>query len=190
MVVSRFQEALMASGSAYISQAILETAIGKRERQRDGRARRNGIIWSVVLAVAGLILVLLGVLHGNGAPTCGGAPMQSGDTCQISANDGSSGNYTYQQMQQQQASSAGGEELAGWVFVAAGGLLVVHVLRKRSPSKPWGKPLDTECPRCHKPDLQERRTSRRITTNGVGRKYKGLVTLCTPECGFVAVTRL
>lgn len=177
----------MPSVPGNIAQAVIQKAIDKRDRQRDGRARRNGVICSVLLAVAGLIFVLLGVVHGNEAPTCGGAPMQPGDTCQISANDGSGGTYSYQQMQQQQASSAGGEELAGWVFVAAGGVLVVYVLRRRSPSKPWGEPLDVECPRCGQPDLQVRQTARRITTGGVGRKYKGHVTLCTPECGFTDV---
>lgn len=82
-----------------------------------------------------------------------------------------------------------GWPVVGWVVVGLCVLLIIPVVGKLDPAKPWGRPLDAVCPRCHQRNLQERRTKYSVTRGRITRTYTGIVTLCTADCGYRAVRR-
>jgi hypothetical protein len=82
-----------------------------------------------------------------------------------------------------------GWQMIGWGLVGLCVLLILPTAVKLSPSRPWGRPLDTVCPRCHQSNLQERRTKYSVTRGRITRTYTGMVTLCTADCGHSSVRR-
>jgi hypothetical protein len=83
----------------------------------------------------------------------------------------------------------GGWRVFGWSLAGVCGSLLVPVVVKLDPSTPWGHSIDEVCPWCHKRELRERRCSHSVTHGRIRRTYTGIVTLCTPECGFSRVKR-
>lgn len=78
----------------------------------------------------------------------------------------------------------------GWALTGICGLLLGPTAVRLDPSKPWGHAIDEVCPWCHQRELRERRSSHSVTHGRIRRTYTGIVTLCTPECGFSRVRRL
>jgi hypothetical protein len=83
----------------------------------------------------------------------------------------------------------GGWRMFGWGLTGVSGLLLGPTVVGLDPAKPWGRAIDEVCPRCHQRELRERRSSHSVTHGRIRRTYTGMVTLCTPECGFSRVRR-
>ncbi len=146
------------------------------------------MITLLVLGGIGLLLALtIGLRNPNAVPTCDGQPMGQRDTCHIYSSGGGSGSYTYGQMVDRQKSPYTMWRVIGLSDAGVCVLLVVPVARTMNPTKPWGRPLDRSCPRCGRNTLQERKTPHRISPGGATHSHTGIVTLCTPECGYATV---
>jgi len=170
-------------------QALINTAIAQRQRLSSGRSQATAVITLLVLAGIGLLLALVvGSVHAGGVPTCDGKPMGQDDMCQVFDSRGGGGTFTYQQMLDRDQSKDTVWRVIGWGLTGTCVLLIVPVARQLSPSKPWGRPVDTACPRCGARALRERLTTQSVTRGRTTHSYRGIVTLCSPDCGY-AITR-
>lgn len=174
------------------SEQVISSAVRQRERKHTGRSLRAGVISLLVLIAAGLLFVFVfgaGNPNDNSAPTCNGESMRPGDVCDKYTNGNLTGTDSYQTRLDQQHNGDSGTRTVGWVLVGLAVVLAVPVYRANNPAVPWGTAVTTPCPRCRRTNLQEKRTS---VTNQHGRTRRtssGIVTLCTPDCGYTAIRR-
>lgn len=176
----------MAQSLSGTPQAVINTAVAQRRRLLSGRSRTTAVVALLVLIGLGLLLALV-VGSANAVPTCNDQPMAQDDVCDVIASDGSGGTFTYQQMLDREDSQDTVWRVIGWGLTGGCLLLIVPAVRRLDPSKPWGRPVGTACPRCSKRTLQERLTTHRVTHGRTTHSYRGIVTLCTVDCGYATV---
>jgi hypothetical protein len=167
------------------TRAVINTAIAQRQRLGSGRSQAIAVVTLLVLTGIGLLLALaVGSAHANGIPTCNGQPMAQGDVCEVFDSRGGGGTFTYQQMLDREQSKDTVWRVIGWGLAGTGVLLIVPIARSLNPSKPWGQPVDAACPRCGELALRERLTTHSVTRGRTTYSHRGIVTLCTPDCGY------
>lgn len=171
------------------TQAVINTAIAQRQRLGSGRSQATAMVTLLILAGIGLILALtVGSAHADGVPTCNGQPMSQNDVCEVISTNGG-GSFTYQQMLDRDRSKDTVWKVIGWGLAGTCVLLVVPIARSLSPSKPWGQPVEAACPRCGAQTLRERLTTHSVTRGRTTHSYRGIVTLCIPDCGYATIRR-
>lgn len=181
----------MAEPDRTTSQAVIVTAIKQREQQASGQSRTTAVLVLLGLAGVGLLLALVvGSAHANGVPTCNGQTMSQTDVCAVFSSNGDGGNFTYQQMLDRDSSHDTRWRVIGWGLTVVSLLVIMPVAGSLDPTKPWGRSVGIACPRCgEKTTLQEKLTAHSVTRGRTTYTYKGMVTLCTPECGYASVRR-
>jgi hypothetical protein len=175
------------------AEQVINSAVQQRERKRSGTSLRVGVISLLVLIVAGFLLMFVfgaGNPNNNSAPTCNGETMNPGDVCDKYTNGTLTGTDSYQDLLNQQHNGSPGTQAFGWILVGLAIVLAIPVYLANNPAEPWGAVVTTRtCPRCGQTTLREKRTS---ATNQRGRTRlttSGIVTLCTPQCGYTAIRR-
>ncbi|MFH9347644.1 hypothetical protein [Kitasatospora sp. NPDC017646] len=178
----------MAVDGSNMAHAVIETAVKERTRLHTGRSRTTAIVVLVLLAGLGLFLALVvGKTDPTSAPTCDGKTMTRSDECRIWSNRGGGGTFGYQEMIDRRESGKGVWQVVGFVATGLSVVLMGVAATKLNPARPWGKPVTAVCPRCHQPTLREKLTVHTISRGRTNYRYSGIVTLCTPVCGFSAV---
>jgi hypothetical protein len=172
------------------SQAVINTAIAQRQRLESGRSQVAAIVTLLALVGIGLLLALTaGTAHSSGVPTCDGQSMSQDQVCDVFDSRGGGGTFTYQQMLDRERSKDTVWQIIGWGMAGTCVLLIVPIAVRLDPSKHWGQPVDTACPRCGKRTLQEQLTEHSIIRGRTTYSYRGIVTLCTVECGYTIIRR-
>ncbi|MCX4746207.1 hypothetical protein OG455_11840 [Kitasatospora sp. NBC_01287] len=163
----------------------------QREWRSSGKSRTGAIVFLLVLVAIGIGLIFAGQGHpnDNSAPTCDGKTMSTSDICDEYTNGALTSSSSYQDLLDQQHNGQPGEIVFGGVLIGVAVLLSIPLLRAYSPSRPWGKPIGFLCPQCGGPNLREASMSRSTTKGRTKTTYRGVVTLCSPACGFSAVRR-
>lgn len=173
-----------------ISRAVINTAIAERQRFNSGRSQLSAVITLLVLAgIGGLLALTVGSAHSNGVPTCDGHTMTQDDVCNVIDTRGGGGSFTYDQMADRDKSKDTFWQFAGWGLAGVCVVLVVPVAARLDPSKRWGRPVAARCPRCGEQTLEERLTTHSVMHGRTTRSYRGVVTLCVPNCGYAVVRR-
>ncbi|MEV7595914.1 hypothetical protein AB0O91_00820 [Kitasatospora sp. NPDC089797] len=179
---------MVAVDGSNMAHAVIGTAVKERTRLQTGRSRTTALVVLVLLAGVGLFLALVvGKSDPTSAPTCDGKTMTRSDECRIWSNHGGGGTFGYDEMIDRRESGKGVWQVVGF---GAAGLAVVLMgvsITKLDPKRPWGKPVVAVCPQCHQPTLREKLTVHTISRGRTNYRYSGIVTLCTPVCGFTAV---
>lgn len=183
----------MARSDQYPSaERVINSAVRQRERKETGAALLAGMISLLVLGAAGILFVFVfgaGAPNDNSAPTCSSSTMSPGDECNEYTNGSLTGTYSYQDMLDRQQNGNPGMRIFGWILVGLAAVLIIPVYRANDPAAPWGTAVTTPCPRCGQTDLREERTSVSSQRGRTQRTTTGVVTLCTPECGYSAIRR-
>ncbi|MER6302434.1 hypothetical protein ABT247_23160 [Kitasatospora sp. NPDC001539] len=179
---------MVAVDGSNMAHAVIETAVKERTRLQTGRSRTTTLVVLGFFAALGLFLALVvGKSDPTSAPTCDGQTMTRDSECRIWSNHGGGGTYSYDEMIDRRESSNGVWRVVGF---GGAGLAVVGMVvaaTRLDPKRPWGKPVAEACPRCHQPTLREKLTVHSISRGRTTYRYSGIVTLCTPVCGFSAV---
>ncbi|MFE5588296.1 hypothetical protein [Kitasatospora sp. NPDC056531] len=178
----------MAVDGSNMAHAVIDTAVKERTRLHNGRSRTTALVVLGFLAAFGLFLALVvGKSDPTSAPTCDGKTMTRDSECRIWSNHGGGGTYSYDEMIDRRESSNGIWRVVGFGGAGLAVVLMVVAATKLNPNRPWGKPVAAACPRCHQPTLREKLTVHSISRGRTTYRYSGIVTLCTPVCGFTAV---
>ncbi|MEU8923638.1 hypothetical protein AB0D10_22285 [Kitasatospora sp. NPDC048545] len=178
----------MAVDGGNMAQAVIDTAYNERKRLHTGRSRTTALVVLGLLAAVGIFLaVVVGKSDPDSPPTCDGHTMTRHSECRIWSNHGGGGTYSYDEMIDRRESSNG-----VWRFIGFGGAGLAVVLMavsytKLNPNRPWGKPVGAACPRCRELNLREKLTVHSVTKGRTTYRYRGIVTLCTPACGFSTI---
>jgi hypothetical protein len=179
----------MATQATDKSQELIRRAIKERESRRTGKSRIEAIITAVIFA--GLSAILIVFLHpgdhSGSAPVCDGRTMSPGDICDQYVNGSLAHSYNYQQMLAQQQASHPFALVFGIIILAAAVAILVQAFTRYRPGRPWGAAHEGACPRCGQPGLREKLTVRTQSRGRTRTTWRGIVTLCTPECGFATV---
>ena len=177
-------------GSTSTAQRVIAAAVKDRKSKHSGKSLVYGLLFLLVMIGFGLLLALAvgaGNPNDNSPPTCGGEVMQPGDLCGRYKNGVQVGTSTYQEELDQQHNGSPTARIIGWGLVGLGVLLIVPVCLGTNPRKPWGKAVAGSCPNCGRNSLREGTAA---VSDSRGRKTvtpSGIVTLCTPECGFAHI---
>ena len=179
----------MTTQTADKTPELIRAAISERQARRSGKSRARAIISAVILTGLSAIAVIFLYPgdHSGSAPLCDGAAMSPGDICNQFVNGSLAHSYTYQQMLARQQASDPLALVLGIIAILAGVIVIVLAFTRFSPGRPWGKPGAGNCSRCGQPSLREKLT---VLTESRGRTrttWRGIVTLCAPECGFATV---
>ncbi|MEU4115191.1 hypothetical protein AB0F71_11940 [Kitasatospora sp. NPDC028055] len=178
----------MAVDGSNMAHAVIETAVKERTRLQTGRSRATALVVLVLLAGLGLFLALVvGKPDPSSAPDCDGQTMTRQNTCQIISNRGGGGTFSYDEMIDRRESGKGVWQAVGFIGTGLSVVLMGVAISKLNPNRPWGKQVDAACPRCHQLTLREKLTVHTISRGRTNYRYSGIVTLCTPVCGFTAV---
>jgi hypothetical protein len=179
----------MTTQAADKSPELIRAAIKERESRRSGKSRIRAVISAVILV--GLSAITIFFLypgdHSGSAPVCDGHAMSPGDICDQYANGSLAHSYTYQQMLAHQQASHPLALVFGIVGLAAAVFVAVFAFTRLGPGRPWGKARADGCPRCGQPSLREKLMAHMETRGRTRTTWRGIVTLCAPECGFAAV---
>ncbi|PVE10014.1 hypothetical protein OIE62_03045 [Streptomyces scopuliridis] len=170
------------------TQAMVEKAKGERERLETGRSRVSAL---VTLAVVGGIALLLALVVGgdpNEAPSCDDRTMTRDDVCVIYSSGGG-GSYSYQEMIDRRESGDTVKRGIGFGFAGLCAVLMIPAAMRLDPSTPWGTKAAGPCPRCGGTNLREKKTTHSVSQGRTTYQYTGVVTLCTPACGFSSCRR-
>jgi ribosomal protein L32 len=169
---------------------VINTAIAERQRLDSGRSQLSAVVTLLVLAGVGVLLALtIGAAHSNGVPTCDGRPMTQDDVCSVIDTHSGGGTFGYDQMADRDKSKDTFWRVAGWGLAGVCAVLVVPVAAHLDPSKQWGQPVATRCPRCGEQTLRERLTTHSVMHGRTTRSYRGIATLCVSNCGYAVVRR-
>ncbi|MER5360073.1 hypothetical protein [Streptomyces sp. NPDC002785] len=171
------------------TQALVEKAKGERERLGNGRSRVSAL---VTLAVVGGIALLLALAVGgdpNEAPSCDDKTMARDDVCVIYSSGGGGGSYSYQEMIDRRESGNTVKRGIGFGLAGLCAALMIPAAVRLDPSTPWGTEVAGPCPRCGGTNLREKKTGYSVSQGRTTYHYTGVVTLCTPACGFSSCRR-
>ncbi|MFD5461838.1 hypothetical protein ACFWIQ_03290 [Kitasatospora sp. NPDC127059] len=178
----------MAVDGSNMAHAVIDTAVKERTRLQTGRSRATALVFLVLLAGLGLFLALVvGKSDPTSPPDCDGKTMTRSDECRIWSNHGGGGTFGYDEMIDRRESGKGVWQAVGFGGTGLAVLLMGVSITKLNPQRPWGKRVQAVCPRCHQPTLREKLTVHTISRGRTNYRYSGIVTLCTPVCGFTAV---
>jgi hypothetical protein len=181
----------MTTHAADKSPELISAAVKERESRRSGKSRIRALISAAILV--GLSAITIVFLypgdHSGAAPVCDGRTMSPGDICDQYVNGSLAHSYTYQQMLAHQQASHPLALVFGTVGLAAAVLVLVLAFTRLGPGRPWGKARADSCPQCQQPALREKPMAHMETHGRTRTTWRGIVTLCTPECGFAAVRR-
>ncbi|WP_031066484.1 hypothetical protein [Streptomyces sp. NRRL WC-3742] len=170
-----------------MTQTVIDLAVKQRDHRNSGRSRVTTIIVLGVIAAVGLFVALvIGSPDPDTPPTCDGKTMTHQNVCRIISRSGG-GSYSYSEMIDRRESSS---EVWRYIGFGTAGLMVVFMgvaYTKLDPKRPWGKPIEAACPRCHQPTLRENLTVHSVTHGRTTHRYSGIVTLCNPVCGFATI---
>jgi hypothetical protein len=171
------------------SRELIRRAISDRQSRRSGKSRVRALISAAILTVLGVLSVvfLYPGDHSGSAPLCDGRTMSPGDICNEFANGSLAHSYTYQQMLAHQQASNPFALVLAIIAILAAILAVVLAFTRLSPGRPWGKPGAGSCPQCGQAGLREKLTVLVESRGRTRTTWRGIVTLCTPECGFTTV---
>ena len=172
------------------AQRVIAAAVKQRESKHSGKSRRRSLLFLLGMIGAGLLLALVigaGNPNDNSTPTCGGKVMQPGDACGRYKNGVQVGTSTYQEALDEQHNGSPTVRIIGWGLVGLGVLLVVPMYLRTNPRKPWGKAAAGSCPICGRNSLREGTASVSDSRSRKTVTLSGIVTLCTPECGFAHI---
>jgi len=171
------------------SRELIRKAIKERESRRSGKSRIRAILSAVILAGLALIAILFFYPgdHSGSAPVCDGRTMSPGDICDQYVNGSLAHSYTYQQMLQHQQASHPVALVLGIIAIAAAAIVVVLAFTRLGPRRPWGRERTDSCPQCGHPALSEKLMVHTETRGRTRTTWRGIVTLCTPGCGFATV---
>ncbi|OIV36019.1 hypothetical protein BIV57_18535 [Mangrovactinospora gilvigrisea] len=174
------------------SQRIINNAVKERQWRRSGKSRTTAAIVLAAFLVLGLFLVIKvypGHPGDTAAPTCNGTVMSQGDQCQETVNGVPTHTYSYADMLAKQQATHPAAMVIGIIAIAIAVVFFVPAMRSLSPSKPWGTARPEPCPRCGRSELREKQITHTETHGRVRSTWRGIVTLCTAECGFTAVRK-
>ncbi|MFJ9692441.1 hypothetical protein [Kitasatospora sp. NPDC101183] len=178
----------MAGNDGNMAQTVIDTAIKQRLRRSTGRSRTSTVVVLGAIAVIGLFVALvIGSPDPDTPPTCDGTTMTHRNVCRIISSRGGGGSFTYSEMIDRRESS---KEIWRYVGFGTAGLMLVSMVvafGKLDPKRPWGKPVAAGCPRCHQPTLREQVAVHSVSHGRTTHRYSGIVTLCTPVCGFATI---
>jgi hypothetical protein len=82
-----------------------------------------------------------------------------------------------------------GALIFGLIALAIAGPGVKLVLSDLNPARPWGKARPENCPQCHQPSLREKEMTRVEYHGSVTTTWRGIVTLCRPDCEFTSIRK-
>ena len=171
------------------SQELIRKAIKERESRRSGKSRTRAILSAVILM--GLASIAIFAIypgdHSGSAPVCDGAAMSPGDICHEFVNGSLAHSYTYQQMLAHQQANHPFALVLGIIGIIAAVFVVVFAFTRLGPRSHWGKARTGSCPQCQQPALREKLMVHMESHGRTRTTWRGIVTLCTPECGFAAV---
>jgi flagellar basal body-associated protein FliL len=176
-----------------MTSKLIHQAVKERESRRSGRSRTIAVLVLLALFVLGLVLILA-VYPGNpdntSAPKCNGETMSPGDICDEYVNGGLTHSDSYQDMLHQQQASHPVALVAGIIAIAIAVLVLIPVFLAFDPAKPWGTAKPENCPECRRPNLREKPMTHAESDGRVQTTWHGIVTLCTPGCGFATVRKV
>ncbi|MFE6052595.1 hypothetical protein ACFQ6N_17715 [Kitasatospora sp. NPDC056446] len=171
-----------------MAQTVIDTAYNQRKRLQTGRSRTTALVVLGLLVGLGLFLALgVGKSDPNTVPTCDGHTMTRHSACRIWSNHGGGGTYSYDEMIDREESSKGVWRIVGFGGAALAAVLMVVSATKLNPNRPWGTAVNAACPRCRELNLREKVTVHSVTRGRTTHRYSGIVTLCTPACGFATI---
>jgi hypothetical protein len=183
------------------TQQLIDKALRQREWRRSGKSRTAGILLLLGVLVLGLTVILgfsltmiFVVYPGNphAVPNCNGARMSPGDICEEFGGP----SQDYQQAVKLAQASHPVALVAGIVVLVVGiivlvlvAALILKVIGELDPATPWGKPNPASCPQCGLASLREQRMSGSAKVGEVQTSWRGIVTLCTEDCGYSSVRK-
>jgi hypothetical protein len=179
----------MTTQTADKTPELIRAAISERQARRSGKSRARAIISAVILTGLSAIAVIFLYPgdHSGSAPLCDGAAMSPGDICNQFVNGSLAHSYSYQQMLARQQASHPLALVFGIIGLAAAVLVLALAFTRLSPGRPWGKARPGNCPQCQQPALREKLMVHIETRGRTRTTWRGIVTLCTPECGLATV---
>lgn len=149
----------MPTQTAGTADTLIRQAVKERESRRSGRSRTVAVLVLLALFVLGLVLAFA-VYPGHPGDTSAPHQQQAGHPLAL---------------------------LLGVIAIAIAALAIAPALHVLDPAKLWGTPRPGNCPRCHRPSLREKPMTHTETRGRVQTTWSGIVTLCTPGCGFATV---
>ncbi|MFE4359492.1 hypothetical protein ACFU7Z_21115 [Kitasatospora sp. NPDC057518] len=178
----------MAVDGGNMAQAVIDTAYNERKRLHTGRSRTVAVVLFGLLIALGFFLALVvGKADPDTPPTCDGKTMTRHSECRIWSSRGGGGTYSYDEMIDRRESGNGVWRVVGFGGAGVAAVLMVVSIAKLNPNRPWGQPVGAACPRCRELNLREKHTVHSVTRGRTTHRYSGIVTLCTPACGFSAI---
>ncbi|MFI2608494.1 hypothetical protein [Kitasatospora sp. NPDC018619] len=171
-----------------MAQAVIDSAYNERRRLHTGRSRTVAVVvFGLLIALGFFLALVVGKADPDTAPTCNGTTMTPHDQCRIWSTRGGGGVYSYDEMIDRRESGSGVWRVVGLGGAGVAAVLMAVCVARLNPGRPWGAPVAAACPRCREPNLREKRATHSVTRGRTTHRYSGIVTLCTPACGFCAI---